>query len=280
MLQQIHSRLATNRCSSSIVTPERLYAYKDESFLLLEIRDQGTLLDAVNHAAAAGVSSTSTVAAGASGLEEVVAIFFTVELLRSLEALHDAGFVHGDLKIDNALVRLSDVPGGNARGWSAKYSAQGEGGWRHKGITLIDFGRCIDVTAFPSGTRFLADWETDVTRDCPEVCRGGSWTYEIDYYGLASIAHTLLFGKRLTTAIDGETGRIGLERGALKRYHQAQLWTPLFDALLNPHPSLPITRKLTTMRRAMEEWLEGNADKAGRPSLKALLKKLEIACMS
>jgi checkpoint serine/threonine-protein kinase len=207
-----------------------------------------------------------------------------VELLRTVEALHSVGFIHGDLKIDNVLVRLADVPGGT-KTWAAKYRADGEGGWRHKGATLIDFGRCVDVNAFGPGTRFRAEWEVDATRDCPEMVRGESWTYEPDYHGLAGVAHTLLFGRRLVTSLDADTGRLGLERGALKRYHQSALWTSLFDALLNPRSvrddgALPITAELAQLRASMEAWLTENADKAGRPSLKALLKKLEIASLS
>ena len=47
-------------------------------------------------------------------LDELLVMFFTIEFLRLLEGLHSAGLIHGDLKIDNCLVRLEDVPGGTA----------------------------------------------------------------------------------------------------------------------------------------------------------------------
>jgi checkpoint serine/threonine-protein kinase len=36
---------------------------------------------------------------------QAVAVFYTIELLRMLEVLHEAGIIHGDFKPDNLLVR-------------------------------------------------------------------------------------------------------------------------------------------------------------------------------
>jgi serine/threonine protein kinase len=46
--------------------------------------------------------------AGGAALDESLAVLFAVELLRSLRALHKAGFVHRDLKVGDVLMRLED----------------------------------------------------------------------------------------------------------------------------------------------------------------------------
>lgn len=277
ILSTVRSRL-DERTRRSIVRPQRLYAYADESHMLLEYCDQGSLLDAVNHASEAGAGPPG---APGQGFEEVLAVFFTIELARTLESLHDADFLHGDFKIDNCLLRLEDPPGGAVRGWSGAYKRDGSGGWASKGVKMIDFGRTIDLRTFERGQEFSPRWTTD-KHDCAEVKAGKPWTYQPDYYGLACIAHVLLFGKYLETVetADGTTAI----REPLKRYHQAALWTPFFDLLLNPTKvrqdgSLPLTSELAAIREKMEDWLEQNSDRAGK-SLKGLLKKLEIHALS
>jgi checkpoint serine/threonine-protein kinase len=305
VLCHLHARLSED-IRRSIISPRRHYVYKDESFLELDYCDAGTLLTgksrvgatlesnllmracvpflAVNRAPDAGISPM--VAGGNVGLEELLAMFFMIELLRVIEALHSSGIIHGDVKPENCLVRLEDVPGGN-KCWSAAYKRDGSEGWSYKGVKLIDFGRSIDVTAFRPGQEFVGDWPTEV-HDCVEMREGRPWSYQPDYFGLAAVAHVLLFGKFIEVAGSGseeDGGDPTKKRYSInqpfKRYHQAELWGRLFDTLLNPRfvrpdGALPITPELGAIRAEMETWLEANCDKNGK-SLKALLKKLEIA---
>ena len=118
-------------------------------------------------------------------------MFLTIELLRTVEALHSKGILHGDLKADNCLLRFSPTSDNE---WSARYKRDGTDGWENKGIVLIDFGRGIDIRAFRNDVSFIADWETD-SQDCPEMRELRPWTYQIDYYGCAAVAHSMLFGK-------------------------------------------------------------------------------------
>ncbi|GAA5845993.1 hypothetical protein JCM11251_001715 [Rhodosporidiobolus azoricus] len=276
VLNQLHCRLS-ERARASVVSAQRLYAYKDESFLFLDYCDRGSLLDAVNCAHESGVAAPSI----GVGLDEILAIFFVIELLRAIEGFHSAGFIHGDLKIDNCLLRLDDVPGG-ARAWSSTYDPTGANGWSAKGIKLIDFGRTIDVSAYPAGQTFAADFVADGS-DCAEMREGRSWTYEPDYYGVAGIAFNILFGRNIETKKDEETGKWSVNV-TWKRYYQEEMWTRLFGALLNPKSvredgALPITDELAIVRTEMEEYLRENGEKAGK-SLRGLIKKLEIYSMS
>ncbi|EAU85384.1 other/BUB protein kinase [Coprinopsis cinerea okayama7 len=277
-LRRLHSALPAN-LRRSLVLPHGLYAYGDESFLILDLCTQGMLLDIVNNAASAGISQ-----AGAC-LDELLVIFFTIELLRLVEGMHSAGFIHGDLKIDNCLLRLEDVPGG-AAAWSSLYQPSGEGGWQYKGLKVIDFGRTIDTRLFPADQQFIAEWPTD-ERDCFEIREGRPWTYQTDYFGLAGIIYCMLFGKYITSSavvqVQGQHGETRYKIGTpLKRYWQADLWNRLFDILLNPtliRPGgeLPLPKELAGVRVDMEAWLQANCNRTSN-TLKGLLKKVEMSC--
>lgn len=259
---------------TSIIEPHALFAFRDESFLILEMCSRGTLLDLVNRVHEINVGQKGAC------LDELLVVFFTIELLRLLEGIHARGFIHGDLKIDNCLLRLEDVPGGSSA-WSSAYHPDGSGGWSYKGIKLIDFGRTIDTRQFPKGQLFVADWPTDV-RDCREMREGEPWTYQPDYFGLAGIVYCMLYGRYFDekSVVEGQEGTYKLS-ASFKRYWQVDLWTELFDLLLNPtlvRPGgqLPLCAELTSIRLKFEEWLQKN-DRGVARSLQGLIKKVAIA---
>ena len=261
----------------SLVSPHALHAFRDESFLVLDLCTQGTLLDVVNNANSAGVSQQGAC------LDELLVVFFTIELLRLLEGVHAAGFIHGDLKIDNCLLRLEDVPGG-ASAWSSLYQPSGDGGWCCKGLKVIDFGRTVDTRLFPAGQKFIAEWTVD-ERDCFEMREDRPWTFQPDYFGLAGIVYCMLFGKymqnsSITTSPSEDDVRYRIAT-PFKRYWQGDLWNRLFDLLLNPCLALPLARQplceeMGALRKEMETWLQNNCNRSSN-TLKGLLKKIEVS---
>jgi checkpoint serine/threonine-protein kinase len=294
MLRKVHADLPA-RLRSSVILPQALYTFCDESFLVLDLCTQGSLLDIINRASSAGVSQQGAC------LDELLVMFFTIELLRLVEGLHSAGIIHGDLKIDNCLVRLEDpvpVPssssgggsgGGSSASWAAQYDPTGASGWHSKGIKLIDFGRAIDTRMFPHGQAFVADWATDA-RDCVEMREGRPWTYQADYFGLAGIVYCMLYGKYIEASSivrvtpqhqqqpSGPRYKLAM---AFKRYWQADLWTRLFHVLFNPcfvrpDGALPVTDTLASLRAEMETWLQANCNRSSN-TLKGLLKKIELS---
>ncbi|PSS19952.1 hypothetical protein PHLCEN_2v3125 [Hermanssonia centrifuga] len=280
VLRRIHTTFPPH-LKRSIITPETLYAYRDESFLVLELCKQGTLLDIVNRAPQAGITQQGAC------LDELLVMFFAIELMRLLEGMHNAGFIHGDVKIDNCLLRLEDVPG-PASAWSSVYQPSGEGGWSFKGIKMIDFGRTIETRLFPVGQRFVGDWPTDA-RDCLEMREGKAWTYQTDYFGLAGIIYCMLYGKYIEASSVTEVSTSGDSptryklATPFKRYWQGDLWTRLFDVLLNPtliraDGQLPLTVELEALRVEMETWLQANCNRASN-SLKGLLKKISLSLL-
>ncbi|KAI9512103.1 hypothetical protein F5148DRAFT_1373397 [Russula earlei] len=287
MLRKVHADLPA-RLRPSVIRPQALYTFDDESFLILDLCKQGSLLDIINRAGTAGISQQGAC------LDELLVMFFTIELLRLLEGLHDtAGVIHGDLKIDNCLVRLEDVvvapTGGSSSSaaWAAQYDPSGGGGWSSKGIKLIDFGRAVDTRMFPRGQAFVAEWATDA-RDCVEMREGRPWTYQADYFGLAGIVFCMLYGKYIEAssvvrvAPQQQSGQPRYKlAAAFKRYWQVDLWTRLFDVLLNPclvrpDGALPVSDTLAELRVEMETWLRANCNRSSN-TLKGLLKKIELS---
>jgi checkpoint serine/threonine-protein kinase len=254
VLDRIHRRVDPS-VASSIIRPRSVYAFADESFLVLDFSSQGTLLDLVNKATQLSIAPSTQ--SGVSGVDELVAMFFTIELLKLVEGLHSTGFIHGDLKIDNCLVRLDAIPSseGGTSAWSTQYDRNGLHGWSRKGVKLIDFGGAIDTSLFPAGEKqmFVADWKTD-ERDCVEMREGRTWSYQTDYWGLASVAYCLLFGKYIQTE--------QVEEHGAKRYKIAtplkrvsEVWTSLYilaNAPSSRHPRrlLAQTTRISRFQRS------------------------------
>ncbi|KAI9875380.1 MAG: hypothetical protein M1830_008540 [Pleopsidium flavum] len=302
IMRQAKRRLGVSRAADSIIHTYELHLFADECFLIEEYRDQGTLLDLVNLAKAETSTSTSAFSSGGV-MDETLAMFFTVELFRTVEALHSKGLLHGDLKADNCLLRLDPLSSGNDVDWSPRYCPDGTGGWASKGLALIDFGRGIDLKAFRNDVQFVADWKTGPA-DCAEMREMRPWTYQVDYFGLAGVVHSLLFGKYIDTVVvagkannnpNTTTSTIGCGVGvgagkktykikeSLKRYWQVDIWNHVFDLLLNPSAyvqgeeggRLPVTRALRECREEMEGWLVVNGEKR---ALRALLGRVEGRC--
>ncbi|KAK6006851.1 hypothetical protein QM012_005859 [Aureobasidium pullulans] len=273
MLRQVHRRLGVSRATESVIHAYEMHIFRDEGFLIEEFRGQGTLLDLINVARAE---------AGGT-LDEALAMFFAVELIRTVEALHSKGLIHGDLKGDNVLVRLEDTAT-----WSSTYDPSGSNGWKSKGVSLIDFGRGIDMRVFAPDVQFVADWETS-SADCAEMRELRPWTYQVDYHGLAGLLHSLLFGKYMSTIAEkgaglgaGATKHYKIKEG-LKRYWQQEIWGQAFEMLLNPQMftqqeeagRMPLCKGLRGLREKMEAWLVGNCDKG--VGLKTMVRKMEEA---
>ncbi|KAM0563832.1 hypothetical protein ACHAPJ_000038 [Fusarium lateritium] len=278
MMRLAHTRLGPqHRASASLSYAHEMHLYQDEAFLFLPYHPHGTLLDVVNFFRA----EPSAV------MDEQLAMFFTIELLRTVEALHSKSVLHGDLKADNCLLRLDALLGDESL--ASQWKADGSGEWSSRGVVLIDFGRGIDMRAFVPEVEFIADWKTSA-QDCAEMREGRPWTWQIDYHGLAGTIHTLLFGKYIETVrCDqgglGKSGRRYKIRESLKRYWQTDIWSDCFELLLNPGAAaaaggedggkMPVLKSMKSVRERMETWLEANCERG--VGLKSVMGKLEAA---
>ncbi|KAL7794589.1 Mad3/BUB1 homology region 1 domain-containing protein [Trichoderma ceciliae] len=283
IMRTAHSRLGPqHRAAASISVAHEMHLYQDEAFLFLPFHPHGTLLDVINffRAEPSGV------------MDEQLAMFFAIELLRTVDALHSKSVLHGDLKPDNCLLRLDSGPCSASpdHALSSQWHADGSGGWDSRGVVLIDFGRGIDMKAFMPDVEFIADWKTSA-QDCPEMKEGRPWTWQIDYYGLAGVIHCLLFGKYIETmrSDQGGLGRNGRKykiRESLKRYWQTDIWSDCFEVLLNPSSFLaceddgkmPVLRSMRSIRERMEAWLKANCERGA--GLKAAMGRVEAFAKS
>jgi hypothetical protein len=274
VLRLVRQRLGhASRTMQSIMQAHECHLYRDEAYLVLSYSPHGTLLDLVNLARSESVKAGKP----AEGLDEVLAMWFSVELLRTLEDLHGVGILHGDLKGDNCLVRFDPTVD-----LSRPYDPQGESGWQAKGLTLIDLGRGIDVRMFHPAAQFIADWPS-YPQDCAEIRECRPWKWQIDYHGAAGVIHSLLFGKYIETVPAPNGPALGQKKewrlkDNLKRYWEKELWTEVFGLLLNPASvageEMPIQNNLRRVRVKMENWLKEEGERGGR-DLRGSLKKME-----
>ena len=197
--------------------------------------EHGTLQDALNSYLRVG-----------ERMDEVLVMYYAIELLRVVESLHAAGFLHADIKPDNVLLRN----GGNAwRDWAGRRP----GCWREKGVALIDFGCAVDLRQYDPRVAFVGDVKTEGFR-CAEMAEGRPWTFQCDTHQVAATVHALLHGKYMRVA-KGPGGYVPAE--PLKRYWRRDLWTNFFSFLLNaPTRALDDPPPLGRLRRAFEDYLE------------------------
>ncbi|OAL29189.1 hypothetical protein AYO20_09242 [Fonsecaea nubica] len=264
------------RSMQSIILAHECHLYRDEAYLVLSYSPQGTLLDLINMARSENVKAGKP----AEGLDEVVAMWFSVELLRTLEDLHRVGILHGDLKGDNCLVRFDTT-----MDLTAPFDAEGHHGWQSRGLRLIDFGRGIDTRMFKPTAQFIADWPS-CPQDCTEIRECRPWKWQIDYHGAAGVIHSLLFGKYIETIPAGGSTLAGPGQKKewklkenLKRYWEKDIWGDVFATLLNlgcvaDGEEMPIQGNLKRVRVMMEKWLVDEGERGGR-DLRASLRRME-----
>jgi checkpoint serine/threonine-protein kinase len=303
---------------TSVATPLSCHLFSDASCLRLQHSCHGSLVDIVGWSANDGYGIGFGSEHRDGGIDELLAAFFVIEVLKVVEAIHMAGFVHGKVKAENVLVRFNKYNGA----WEPCYSPNGSGGWSAKGITLIDFGKSFDLMAFPADQQFIlppeedtrcsASTKADGTKpdrfvepplNCWEVLNGKPVCYEADWYGVAGILHLLLFGKALNikevlTSDDRMQIRLA---STFKRYWQVELWNEVFDVLLNSGALIeddnviadvasqddfqdlvaefPAAAKIRETRKKIEDWLVSACSKAGK-SLKSLLQRVEMSSLS
>ncbi|EJS43562.1 bub1p [Saccharomyces arboricola H-6] len=246
IMSQVEFRLRKSSVLKSVINASALHLFLDESYLVLNYASQGTVLDLIN-------LQREKTFDGNGIMDEYLCMFITVELMKVLEKIHEVGIIHGDLKPDNCMVRFER----RGEPLGAHYVRNGKNGWGNKGIYLIDFGRSFDMTLLPPGTKFKANWQAD-QQDCWEMRAGKPWSYEADYYGLAGVIHSMLFGKFIET-IQLQNGTWKLKT-PLKRYWKKEVWTVIFDLLLNSgqvsNQALPMTQKVVEIRNMIETHLE------------------------
>ncbi|KAI4385030.1 hypothetical protein MLD38_003101 [Melastoma candidum] len=239
-----------------------MHVFSDYSVLVCDYLSHGTLQDAINVYVVTGKT-----------MEEVLCIYYTVEMLRMLETLHSVGILHGDFKADNLLIRY-------ARGdLSVEEFENRRGSWLDQGLSLVDWGRGIDARLFPKNTEFKGDCRTSGFR-CIEMQEKKPWTYQVDIYGFCVVVHMMLHGSYLE--VERKTNQDGSffyePKSPCKRYWNVDLWRNLFTKLLNTGKVEDEVAVLRSIRQSFEEHLNSNKDLIRK--LKDLLAKQKMSLLS
>ncbi|GFY99039.1 protein kinase and Mad3-BUB1-I domain-containing protein [Actinidia rufa] len=156
MYRQLDKRIPESH-RPSFGFAHRLHLYSDYSILVCDYLSNGTLQDAIN----------SNVVIGGF-MEEVLCIYYTIEMLSMLETLHSAGIIHGDFKPDNLLIRYA-----SATAWDTPISSG-----------LVASSGCLSIFStrkFEALTKrvLLNNCDIAVRSNCSIKCQCEEWTDDL-----------------------------------------------------------------------------------------------------
>lgn len=209
---EIQKRLSAKDClpdvRNSFMNVTSAVKYSDGIVLVNEYCSLGTLLDLVNFYKKQN-----------SAIPELLVLYITYELLHIVSKLHEVNIIHGDIKPDNFLLSNN----------AFDYDVLDKLTSSTTSLLLIDFGRAIDLNLHPKGICFMKTLNKNYFK-CTEMQDNKPWVFQLDWYGVLSCIHTMLFSEYM--AVRKENGRWEIGK-KFKRYWYTSLWEPLFNDLLN-----------------------------------------------
>lgn len=229
ILQKIHTKLIY--CRDLFVKPLNYFSYSNCSVLLMELGTCGNLLDCVNSYLKSNES-----------INEFVVMYMIIELLKAINELHSIGIIHGDVKCENILVSEdSDLPP----------------------IKIVDFSRSVDISLddlqkqryFCTSNDNSTQSDDDDDDECfQQIYKDKPFTFEVDYFGIASIAHVLLFQEFIE--ITKLKDKLVIKQKP-KRYWNIEFWTFFFDFFLNAkcHSGIPLVKQIEQIIEKMQKLL-------------------------
>lgn len=196
--RELQARLANHPLRDRFMDISVGYFSDQASILVSQFEPFGSLLDTAN-----------LIKKHSSKGKESVCIYFTIEMLKIVKAMHEVKIIHADIKPDNFLVLLQPD--------------------NTLSLQLIDFGCSIDMTLFPDTAMFTRPISTE-DFICCEVRDGRPWSYHTDLFCVAASAHVLLFQEYIQLRKNNDIWNISTR---LPRYTKNELWTMFFSTLLN-----------------------------------------------
>ena len=157
---EINKRLEGSYVFDGFMSIPRCYAFQDGSVFVSELQ-MFSLLDICN--LVNQMVKTSV---------EIIAMYFTIEMLRILENLRKAQIIHGDIKPDNFLIQRKPDLNLNAANAHEMFSNVASA------LQIIDFGVSIDMSLFHKNQTFTHKFDK-VDNRCPEMLEDKPWTYHV-----------------------------------------------------------------------------------------------------
>lgn len=163
-------------------------------------------------------------------MPEPLVYHFALQLLSVVRDVHECSVLHADIKPDNIMLLQPGLELFPIELWTADdvLIAASNNQQRPTNVKLIDFGRSLDLALYPERSSFMHTFNDD---KCPEMREGRAWSYQLDYYGLATTIYTMLMGVHCKIVHVDSQWRVP----NLKRGHN-NFWKELTTLLLNcPH---------------------------------------------
>jgi len=177
--------------------------FVDKTMTLLDYYPHGNLLDWINSCRRDGISIHKELCA--------------LEVMKIINSLHQIGILHGDIKPDNFMVVNTTRDSRNNRIAVVK---------------MIDFGRSIDMSAYPENTAFMRSCNTSGF-ECIQMQNNLPWNLHVDLFGIAATAHQLQFPQFMKPVFDE-----GAKKYKVPHRRLPEHWEIFYDELLNfPTPT-------------------------------------------
>lgn len=130
---------------------------------------------------------------------------------------------------------------------------------------LVDFGLAVDLEVAAGSAADALDVRlqgsaANKDMECVAMREDVSWSFDADTFGICASIHVLLWGKHMEIVQDTSTKR-WMPRETIRRYWQRDLWTELFDTLLNLDEASETAigsrpESLRDLRKKLESYVE------------------------
>lgn len=231
--QKINKETSSSLNSHDFIKLQKFYKFNDESYTVLPYLPQGNIFNLTeclsNHLKTTNVKF----------MDEQLVIYFTIQLIRRMLKLHSMDIVHCNLSPENCMLNIN----------KSKVS--------YDDLIFVDFDNSIDLSLLPNDVLFQSD---SIDSKLSQMMGNISWKYEIDYFGLANVIHSILFNKEISIT-KSENGEHFISE-SIKKYWQKEMWLELFNILLNPSKyQNSLVQKLERILGKFESWFNLTVDK-------------------
>ncbi|XP_075386984.1 mitotic checkpoint serine/threonine-protein kinase BUB1 beta isoform X2 [Tenrec ecaudatus] len=175
-------------------------------------------------------------------------VLIIYDLLVAVEKLHKAEIVHGDLSPRSLILRnrIHDPYDFNKK---------------NQALKILDFSYSVDLRVQLDACP-LSAFRTVQTLEGQKILANCSSPYQVDLFGIADLAHLLLFKEHLQVFWDGSLWKLSQNISELK---DGELWNNFFVRILNAgdEPTMSVLRALATdMDGVFDSMFENQLNKA------------------